>query len=124
MSDYRQPYEATYNPIQERQETEEPKIEVGMQEDTEWRAEMREKGGYEEHNQKGRVETFEHKFKNPDADSNQGLMQEMGVAWRRISGSPFLPACSQRKVSTRKQCTKWGSSRPMCPQLTVVILFE
>ncbi|XP_063865202.1 polyamine-transporting ATPase 13A3-like isoform X3 [Scylla paramamosain] len=97
-SDYKQPYEATDNPKQERQETEESKNEVGMQEDTEWRADMREKGGYEENNQKVRVETFEHKFKNPDADNNQSLMQQMSVAWRHISGSPLLPACSERKT--------------------------
>lgn len=98
--DYKQPYGATgVSMEEERQGTVEPKNEVGLQEDTEWRAEMREKGGYEENNQKMRVETFEQKFKTPDADGTRDLMQQMNTAWHRISGSPLLPACSDRKVS-------------------------
>ena len=106
LSDYKQPYEGADIPKQERQETEEHKNKVGIQEDTKWRAEMREKGENEENNQKVRVETFEHKFKNPDADNSQGLMEQMSVAWHRISGSPLLPACSERKVSISKQCVE------------------
>ncbi|MPC19642.1 putative cation-transporting ATPase 13A3 [Portunus trituberculatus] len=115
MSDYKQPYEATDNPKEERQESEEAKNEVGMQEDTEWRAEMREEGGYEENNQKVRIETFEHKFKNPDADNYQSLMQQMSVAWHRISGSPLLPACSERKV------TVWSRGPDVLDMMAAVV---
>lgn len=89
---------------EDRQETVEN--EVGMQEDAECMAEMREKGEREENNQKIGIEACEWKFNNPVGADTQGLMQQMNVAWHRISGSPLLPAGFDRKVSISKPLYK------------------
>ena len=113
--DYKQPYGTPDVPMrEEKQETVEPQNEVGMQEETVWREKMREKGGYEENNPKMRVQALEQKHKNPDADGTRDLMQQMNVAWHRISGSPLLPACSDRKVSLAYTTVKKASHHNVC----------
>lgn len=75
--------------------------EVGMQEDKECMREMREKGEHEENNQKIGIESCEWKFNKPAGADTHGLMQQMNVAWRRISGSPLLPAAYDRVSISR-----------------------
>lgn len=103
--DYKQPYAAIDVPMQEdRQKAVD--TEVGMQEDTDCMTKMREKREHEANNKKIGVEACEWKFDIPIDDDTHGLMQQMNVAWRRISGSPLLPAGFDRKVSISKPLYK------------------
>lgn len=85
--------------MQENQQ-EAVETEVGMREETKCMPEMRGMGEHEENNEEiGILEACEWEFNSPIGADTQGLMQQMDVAWHRISGSPLLPASFDRKVS-------------------------
>lgn len=85
-----------------------------MQENNECMPKMREKGEQEENYQITGIEKCEWKFNKPLGGESQGLMRQMNVAWRRISGSPLLLAGIDRKVSTSKPQYERSFSIPNC----------